>query len=149
MVTSDLLSLNTREVDKRYLAINSLRGYLSVVYVPVCVTDNEQRDVIQSTGCWAMRVEMSRDRNCKLIIDVCLFIYLILMWFMNSCQLLVIPMNATDCCLNCLLKTTSNRASILHKCLRVISICRMGGYSDFPLENTFDTWIIIVSRIKF
>lgn len=76
MVTSDLLSLNTREVDKRYLAINSLRGYLSVAYVPVCVTDNEQRDVIQSTGCWAMRVEMSRDRNCKLIIDVCLFVYL-------------------------------------------------------------------------
>lgn len=51
MVTSDLLSLNTKEVDKRYLAINSLRGYLSVAYVPVCVTDNEQRDVIQSTGC--------------------------------------------------------------------------------------------------
>lgn len=73
MVTSDLLSLNTKEVDKRYLAINSLRGYLSVAYVPVCVTDNEQRDVIHSTGCWAMRVEMSRDRNCKLIIDVCLF----------------------------------------------------------------------------
>lgn len=23
-----------------------------------------------------MRVEMSRDRNCKLIIDVCLFVYL-------------------------------------------------------------------------
>lgn len=78
---------------------------------------------------------MSRDRNCKLIIDVYLFIYFSLMWY----TLLVIPMNYTDCCLNCLLKTTSNRASILHKCLRVISICRMGGYSDFPLENTFDT----------
>lgn len=51
MVTSDLLSFNTKEVDKRYRPINRLRGYLSVAYVPVCVTDNEQRDVIQSTGC--------------------------------------------------------------------------------------------------